>query len=91
MVEELFARYRAWRSGSREQPRRPGVLAPRRSAAVGTDWREAAPVPDKPHIPDDHFILFTLDGALMFTNSAHIYDAVYSFKDYRPSRRDFMR
>ena len=44
-------------------------------------------MPDKPHIPDDHFILFTLPGRprvprLMFTNSAHFYDAVYSFKDY---------
>jgi len=28
---------------------------------VGTQWREELrPVPDKPHIPDDHFLVFTV-------------------------------
>ena len=30
------------------------------TAAVGTEWlEELRPVPNKPHIPDDHFIVFT--------------------------------
>jgi predicted acetyltransferase len=33
------------------------------TGAVGTDWQEERrPVPDKPHIPEDHFILLTIDG-----------------------------
>ena len=31
------------------------------SEAVGTEWREELrPVPDKPHIPPDHFIVFSV-------------------------------
>ena len=86
VVAELFARYPgSWEIGFQGNNRgAPEFWRRVVSAAAGTDWREERrPVPDKPHIPDDHFILFTLAETLMFANSAHLYDAVYSFKDYR--------
>jgi len=64
-VKELFARYRGdWEIGFQGHNRgAPEFWRRMVSDAVGTDWREERrPVPDKPHIPDDHFILFTLPG-----------------------------
>lgn len=63
IVRELFARYRgAWEIGFQGHNRgAPEFWRRVISEAVGTDWHEGRrPVPDKPHIPDDHFILFTL-------------------------------
>ena len=86
VVEELFARYRGpWEIGFQGNNRgAPEFWRRVVSAAAGTDWREERrPVPDKPHIPDDHFILFTLaETPPDVHQSAHVYDAVYSFKDY---------
>ena len=62
-VEALFERYRGpWEIGFQgHNPGAPEFWRRVVSAAVGTAWREERrPVPDKPHIPDDHFILFTL-------------------------------
>ena len=63
VVRELFARYRGrWEIGFQGNNRgAPEFWRRVVSEAVGTDWQEERrPVPDKPHIPDDHFILFTL-------------------------------
>ena len=65
VVKELFARYRGrWEIGFQGNNRGvPEFWRRVAAAAVGTDWEEERrPVPDKPHIPDDHFIVFTLDG-----------------------------
>ncbi len=65
VVGELFARYRGdWEIGFQGHNRgAPEFWRRVVSDAVGTDWREERrPVPDKPHIPDDHFITFTLRG-----------------------------
>jgi predicted acetyltransferase len=65
VVGQLFARYRGpWEIGFQGNNRgAPEFWRRVVTAVVGTDWREERrPVPDKPHIPDDHFILFTLDG-----------------------------
>ena len=63
VAAELFARYPGnWEIGFQGNNRgAPEFWRRVVSAAAGTDWREERrPVPDKPHIPDDHFILFTL-------------------------------
>ena len=63
VVAELFARYPGrWEIGFQGNNRgAPEFWRRVVSAAAGTDWQEERrPVPDKPHIPDDHFILFTL-------------------------------
>jgi predicted acetyltransferase len=63
VVEELFARYRGrWEIGFQgNNGGAPEFWRRVVSAAVGTHWQEERrPVPDKPHIPDDHFILFTI-------------------------------
>jgi len=63
VVRELFERYRGpWEIGFQGHNRGvPEFWRRVVSEAVGSDWREERrPVPDKPHIPDDHFILFTL-------------------------------
>ena len=67
VIEELFARYPGrWEIGFQGHNRgAPEFWRRVVTAAVGTDWEEERrPVPDKPHIPDDHFILFTLGGGL---------------------------
>jgi predicted acetyltransferase len=63
VVEEIFARYGGrWEIGFQgNNPGAPEFWRRVVSAAVGTDWQEERrPVADKPHIPDDHFIVFTL-------------------------------
>ena len=63
VAAELFARYPGnWEIGFQGNNRgAPEFWRRVVSAATGTDWQEERrPVPDKPHIPDDHFILFTL-------------------------------
>ena len=86
VVEELFARYRGrWEIGFQGNNRGvPEFWRRVVAAAVGTDWaEERRPVPDKPHIADDPSSCSRSTGPrLMFSNSAHVYDAVYSFKDY---------
>ena len=65
VVEGLFTRFGGrWEIGFQgEQPRRTGVLAPGRDRRGGDGGKEERrPVPDKPHIPEDHFIVLTLDG-----------------------------
>ena len=63
VVEELFGRYRGrWEIGFQGNNRgAPEFWRRTVSAAVGADWREERrPVPGKPHIAHDHFIVFTL-------------------------------
>ena len=65
VAQELLARYPGrWEIGFQGNNRGApefwrGVV----SDAVGSDWREERrPVPGKPHIPHDHFIVFTMPG-----------------------------
>ena len=63
VVEVLFARFRGrWEIGFQGINRGAPEFWRRVVAdTVGGDWREERrPVADKPHIPHDHFIVFTL-------------------------------
>jgi predicted acetyltransferase len=63
VVRELLDRYPgAWEIGFQGGNRGAPEFWRRIAAdAVGDDWvEELRPVPDKPHIPHDHFILFSV-------------------------------
>jgi predicted acetyltransferase len=63
VVRELLGRYPGrWEIGFQQgNPGAPEFWRRVVSDAVGTDWREELrPVPDKPHIPHDHFIVFSV-------------------------------
>ena len=86
VAAELFARYPG-KLGDRlpgQQPRRPGVLAPSRLRCSRNGLAGgAAPRPRQAAHPGRSLHPLHARGELMFANSAHLYDAVYSFKDYR--------
>jgi predicted acetyltransferase len=61
VARELLHRFPGrWEIGFQaENPGAPEFWRRVVSDAVGTDWREELrPVPGKPHIPDDHFVVF---------------------------------
>ncbi len=64
-VREIFERYRGrWEIGFQGHNRgAPEFWRGAVAAAAGDGWREERrPVPNKPHIPHDHFIVFTLSA-----------------------------
>ncbi len=63
VAKDLFTRYPGrWEIGFQEgNPGAPEFWRRVVSDTVGTAWREGLrPVPNKPHIPHDHFITFSL-------------------------------